>query len=208
MNKTILKTLSIFLLTVFISCSTKKALSQDIKSDGVLIVGKTNHYGLNDKSLKILNLDGSDYIDIYINEDGEILKSNTDSLKIRAFFPDYNIIIFDSKKTDNDYKVFVNEKWKKIKSGNNLSFVLWEDFIEQIYLGLTNQSPLYSEKNTKSKIIENYKNYYYEVLTRDEEWLKVRCWIDCEGCPQGEIIEGWIKWRKKQKLLVELYYIC
>ena len=203
----IMRTLIIIFCFSFIGCNSKQALYQDIKSKGVLIAGSTDQYELKN-SIQILNNDESEFATIYRNNEGEIIKSITDSLKIRAFYPDYSIVIFDSKKSEEGYEIFVNGDWKKIKPNNNLSFVLWENFIEQIYLGLKLENPLRVKKSDTSKIIRGYEDLYYEVLERDGDWIKVRCWKDCEGCPKGKIIEGWIKWKNDQKLLVNLYYIC
>lgn len=203
----IIRILIIVLGFSFIGCNSRQALSQEIKSKGVLIAGDTDQYELK-SPIEVLDKDGKTFITIKKSENGEIVKSIKDSLEIRAFYPDYSIIIFDSKQTGDGYEVFINGSWRKLKSNKELNFLSWENFIEKIYLGLTSESPLHVIKDDTSKIIEGYKELYYEVIERDGDWLKVRCWEDCEGCPQGRIIEGWVRWRNKEQLLVDLYYIC
>jgi hypothetical protein len=57
-------------------------------------------------------------------------------------------------------------------------------------------------------IYMDYSEAGFVVLERENDWIKVACNIDCEGCPNGELVTGWVRWRKGNELLVELYYVC
>ena len=32
--------------------------------------------------------------------------------------------------------------------------------------------------------------------------------INCDGCPNGKIMSGWTRWKKDNKLVVKLFYVC
>lgn len=136
--------------------------------------------------------------------------NNEPDISIRSFDDGFDspLMVFDAKQTGETYQVFVNGEWRLINYAKPLVFKKWGDFISDIYVKLTQSSPLRLAKDDSSEIVEKYNQYHYEVVQVDGDWLKVRCWLDCEGCPDGQIVEGWVKWRDNQKLLVDLYYLC
>lgn len=206
------ETFLIFICIIFCSlysCNSqpKKSLN-DIKTEGVLIAGSITHYRL-EEDIKIVNNDNTIYTTISRKENQEIvLRPQVKKIEIRAFYPDYDIIIFDADKKENEYLVYVGSEVKRIVSYSGLTYMNWEDFISGIYLGLTDESPLKTLKDDNSETIKDYKLYSYEVTSVEGDWLKVRCLKDCEGCPSGTMVEGWVKWRNKNQLLVELFYLC
>lgn len=203
------KHLIYFVLAIgFLDCKTESSKAQDIiKSDGVLIVGSSSQYYLSGP-VKVLNDDNSVFVKFYRDKNEQIVTDSDDSILIRAYYPDYDIIIFDANQKEDNYQVFINDKWKKIERSQNFTYKKWEEFISKIYVGITDKSPLRTSKDVRAEIIENHQEYYYEVINVEGDWLQVQCWTDCEGCPEDKVIKGWVRWKEKNRLLIELYYIC
>lgn len=136
--------------------------------------------------------------------------NNTPPIAIRSFDNGYDspLMVFDAKKLGEKYQVFVNGEWKGIKYPEPLVYKKWSEFILTVSVGITPVSPLRTTKGNSSEIIDDYEKYSYKVIKLDGDWLQVQCWSDCEGCPEGKIIQGWVKWKDGDRLLIELYYIC
>jgi hypothetical protein len=173
----------------------------------VLIAGSTTHYETPD-TVKVLNKNNSLYLNIYKDENHKMIHPQIDSIAIRAFYPDYDIVIFDANKKANFYQIFINGQEKKINFSEGLKYLDWNEFIGKVYVGVTQKSPLKVSKDKNADVVQNFKQYYYEVIDVKGDWIKVQCWKDCGGCPVDKKIEGWVKWRDENKLLLDLYYIC
>jgi hypothetical protein len=190
-------------------CNSNKQ-SLPIFGEGVIAnLTKQGNFSF-DNNIIIYNNDYTTYAKICRNKKGEITVLGVKNISIRAFFPDYEIIIFDAvKKENNVYKVYINGLWKLIKIQDGFQFYNWNDFIMHSYIELKKQTPLKKEPKNDSKTISNFDKYSYEVMEVKGEWVKLKCFYDCEGCPEtGEKIIGWVKWRDKNKILVKLFYIC
>ena len=131
-------------------------------------------------------------------------------LKIRDFDPEYDMMYFDCKGVNNGkYLVIVNDSIKLIDSSS--TFVVFQTIQEHIlssYISLTEKSPLRKINSDTSSIIDNYLNYWYIPIKIKDDWLKVKCFKDCEGCPESGVFEGWVRWKNNGELLIELFYSC
>lgn len=133
-------------------------------------------------------------------------------ISIRAYFPDYNIIFFDSYKPSNGiYEVLVNgdKKFIKIKEGITL-FEEWETHLKSVFLLTNKENPLRDQPNEYSNLLleYNYDEFNFEVVEIKDDWIKVHCNVNCEGCPSGVEVSGWLRWKKDNQLLLKLYYVC
>ena len=82
--------------------------------------------------------------------------------------------------------------------------------LQQVYLTTTAQNPLRRRTSNRSKQvpIEDYGAISFKPIVISGKWVKVQCLMECEGCPDEQMIEGWLQWRNNKQLLVELYYAC
>jgi hypothetical protein len=145
----------------------------------------------------------------------DIREHNTKELQMQlnayVFEPDYSLLIFECiDTTSTDYIVKVNNSEKSIP--RKQLFVKFETVQEHLlnnYIVLGKENPLRENPYPSSPIIINYVEYFYEAVEVSGNWLKLRCFFDCEGCPDGESIEGWVKWKDDSgKIIVEIFYVC
>ncbi|MDR0970990.1 MAG: hypothetical protein LBM25_01220 [Bacteroidales bacterium] len=140
------------------------------------------------------------------------IKITPDSgLSIREYYPDYNIIIFESNGLfSNKYEILINNSIYYIEPNQYITFQSWEEHIKNVFVSTNKKNPLRNSPYEESKIIENldYDRTNFIVLDVCENWIRVQCDIDCEGCPDNKIVNGWIKWKDNDNLLVKLYYAC
>ena len=223
----------LILILFFFQACRSSATDNRVFSPGVITVNDSF------KNLSILNEDGTLYLKIIRDKNGEIKsvysndKENGSILKsikhhypfyyakhkkygvplpnisIRAFYPDYDIIVLDAFKYKSGYKVFVNGFWKYVKLSPNVSYKTWVNhLIKDIYVVADIKNPVYEKNNLKSRIITSENIYSYKVVRVEGEWIEVECLKECEGCPQNRIQRGWMKWKQGNNILIDLYYSC
>jgi hypothetical protein len=174
---------------------------------------------LSNDTLAIHNLDGKIFASlsknlVVENNTYDLMETSTKVLnkllKIRDFDPEYDMMYFDCKGVNNGkYLVIVNDSIKLIDSSS--TFVVFQTIQEHIlssYISLTEKSPLRKINSDTSSIIDNYLNYWYIPIKIKDDWLKVKCFKDCEGCPESGVFEGWVRWKNNGELLIELFYSC
>jgi hypothetical protein len=211
-----------------------KAQNGEIISKGVLYFKENTLFVLPD-SISIFNKNGSlsikllkqnDILNIHYFENHINFKNNEylkkiypyyyfDNLKynapipniiIRAYYPDYGVFVIDANKSNNnEYMVFINGQWKVLKE-NNLIFKKWEEFLKDILIKLPDNINLHYQKNINSKKIKIQRDLSFRVLEVEGDWIKIECNQNCEECSKKT--KGWVKWRKGNKLIVYLYYVC
>jgi hypothetical protein len=149
------------------------------------------------------------------NEEYDIKEHNTKELKSKlgafVFEPDYDLLIFECTDILPDrYIVKVNNESKEIPIGQkHITYETVQQHILNNYIVLSKKSPLRNQPSDDSHVIENYRQNSYLPIKIEGDWLKVKCNMDCEGCFDGKLIEGWVKWRDcSGKLLIRIYYRC
>lgn len=138
----------------------------------------------------------------------EELKSK---LKVFVFEPDYDLLIFECVEVLPDkYIVLANNGLKEIPIDQKyIKFETEQQHILNNFIILKSAKFLKSKPSCKSEDIPHHEDNTYLPIEIKGDWLKVKCFLDCEGCFNSEEIEGWIKWRnRKKKLLVEVLYVC
>ena len=222
------------LLIIIIVLIAQESIAQNSKMLGSGIVFLKSDF----KQLKVLNSNGTVYLKLFTNKGGELITEYVFSIQpneiettakmyypyyylahikygtpfpklaIRAFFPDYNIAVFDAVKLKRGYNVFINGSWKYIDLGKSIDYKDWNLFIKQVFVKVDKKYPLYKEDNAKSALVSTCEDYSYKVLEVKGDWIKVTCYNECEGCPKGKILSGWIRWKERDSILLELFYSC
>lgn len=227
----------ILLICIIFSLQSVSAQNGLIISKGVLYSKKESIFTLpdslsilnNDESINVKLLKQSDSIKIQYSVNPPELKNNQYLKKIypfyyyenskynapipniitRAYYPDYAVFVIDANKiNDEKYEVFVNGEWKKIKRNDNLTYKEWKDFVKDLLIKLPDNVDLYSLNNFKSKKIKTKKDLSYKVIEVNGDWIKIECNKNCDNCGKRQKIKGWVKWKKGNKLLVSLFYVC
>lgn len=213
-----MKNLILYILVSFFSLNL---FCQPKEVKGVIVVNLMEIY-LSNSSLDIYGKDGAVKCMItkkrglvIDNKAYNIREFNTDSLKrilkVRAFEPDYDILIFDcSGKSEKYYEVSINEQKLYIPIENSsVKFETLSEHILNHYVVLSELSPLRLEPKVNASIIKDYMESSYIPVEIQGEWLKVKCFKDCEGCFYDIDFEGWVKWVDSNgNLLIKIYYVC
>jgi hypothetical protein len=127
--------------------------------------------------------------------------------------PDYFVLVFDcTKSTDKYYHVVVDQKTNEIglikKVDSLFKFETVSTYVsEWTTLGLDFdrlQNPLRQEPSDNAAVILNedtkkYKIWRAEKIEMKGDWLKVKT---------KDKKEGWIRWRRDDKIIIQLYFAC
>ncbi|MCB9334930.1 MAG: hypothetical protein H6586_02200 [Flavobacteriales bacterium] len=161
--------------------------------------------------------DGSHYESFYTNEN---LNNKWKGDKIFPFFykPDYGLYHFIClEKSNNYYKILINDSSiAYLPNDTNFYFKTWDSMItNSTFERVSRENHIYTESNTKSQIINNPCEFdklkVEDIIEKNGEyWAYIWFSIDCETYPEkeGKEIYGWVKWRTKNKLLVEILLLC
>jgi len=201
----------------------KERFSREIgDSKGVIVL--TDEYGEAD-TISIYNRDGSPWYEFsYYDEDAfdELEGLNTD-FKPFAFHPDYFLLALRVVgEDDRNYEVVVNEesdlrKYVR-KDDKNLAY---EDFGQHILSTFAvdfdpAKNPLRSEPGGEPVKTEASGIRMFKAEKIEGDWLEVS-WApsgDSNGTGTSNVADaesrpiGWVRWREKNKFLLELFYIA
>jgi hypothetical protein len=194
--------------------------NRSIRGDGVLSNILDEEFGFRGLKLpgglEIANLDDTLYATLYVeNKSHELYfvrKNKRFIPKVRAFFPEYDVLVMDAKRgSGGSFLVFIDGAWRKVTS-NQLFFHKWDDFLLKFSTFIPfSQEPfvLYRKKGgARGVVIDSAESYSFVFKKIDGDWAYVACDVDCEGCPDGAAVEGWIKWKHIDQLMVDLRYVC
>ncbi len=177
-------------------------------SIGVIVL--TEKITKND-TIKIYNKDGSlwhMFTYYYDDSDGKYDFYN-EEFRPFSFHPDYFLLAL--KVTDDvgdSYRVVVNESegLKKFlrKTNHSLKFQTWEEHILSLFsVGFNyDKNIIKTSPNNESESIKYDSDEFYHPSQIKGKWLQVK-WGS-----EGSWNYGWIKWREKEKLLIELFYFA
>lgn len=199
-------------------------LTDQIRGEGVLVM-KSEPEGLSSEdTLSVYNSDNSSYVSwCYENNYFKVKSDNYNLLEIttevltdyninpRAFYPEYQIIHFEVvEENEKYYEVILNAKnntVKRIPKSSNWKYYTWEEYLKTVYVMYGGDNPLKAEPKEESNIIYKFNDYFFKVVKIKGDWAKIQCNDDCKECDKGNL-EGWIKWKDGNKLLVSLGIIC
>lgn len=178
--------------------------------DGILII-KADSVFLAKYTMDILNEDGSLYGQIVTSDQEE---PNLTKLKgnIRAYYQDYYVIHFDAvKKNDSIFCVRIGNEMKIIRSNDFLVFLSWPAYIMKFYCTTDSSNPLRTSPEDAAAVVkvDDYSELSFTCSEVKGDWVKVKCFAACEGCPENNTsIAGWIRWRKNGVLILKQHYAC
>lgn len=183
----------------------KEVTLWDINNTIGVIILKDN-YSETD-TVRLFNNDGSlwyKFTYFYDDSDGKFDYSN-DDFQPFAFNPDNFVLALKTISVNEDeYYVVVNEITglrKKIKMTNYFQLLTWEQYVLKAFsIGFNqNDNIIFTEPSVTSKKIPYKVNSYYYPVKVENEWLKIK-WSG-----ENELNYGWIRWKEKNRLLIEIY---
>lgn len=159
--------------------------------------------------LIIFNLDDSEYEVFKLLDDSYTMMYNTTNIIARRFVPNHDFlkIFFDCNQFYEDDEfifIHINKEIKKIKKNQyDFTFQVWPEFIENEYIGILLTNPLTVESNGNFYKDLNSVNEIYKVqkIEHDILWLKS---TSTSCCTSNKELNGFVKWKEKNKLLIDL----
>lgn len=200
--------MKIILLLLFISChgNTDKLGQKSNKatnSGQAINLSETNGDEKIENAIGILTTNNKykfgDTIHVY--------QSNGKLLTILKRTDEYQIIALKClAKTAVSYEVQLENGKKGMisKYSKHIKFQTWEEHILSLFsVGFSeNHNPLMDKPSLKSKKLNFDKDEFYHPKRIEGEWLQV----EWDNSSKKEY--GWIRWKNKGRLLVELYYFA
>ena len=201
--------LSLVLLLSFCASGLERQVSATANSLGLIVLSES--YGKKD-FVHIYNKDGSlwhKFSFYYDDSDGKFEYAN-DNFRPFAFHPDYFLLALKCvRKEVGRYEVIVNEETglkKYVKADDpSLRFERWEDHILTVFaVGFNRkENPVLNAPRGRVKKVPTPDVPFHPVEVRGE-WLKIKWEAANKGMRDGL---GWIRWKRGERLLVELFYI-
>jgi hypothetical protein len=177
-----------------------------IRGDGIIDIELlTNEF-------VVFNLDGTIHEKIVFNEGMYLFENGTTEIIARKFIPneDFFSLCFDSNAFDKDEKfgfIYFNGMLKKIElSKYIITYSNWIDYVKSEYIKLRNENLLKVKTSYGDKILEDSINHTYMVKEIiNDELLLITTSTGC--CKSTADIEGLVKWRNGDRLLVDICVI-
>ena len=181
---------------------------------GVIVL--STHYGKN-SFVRIYNADRSlwyEFTYYYDDSDGKFEYAD-DKFKPFAFHPDYFLLVLKCvRRSQNRFEVVVNEEtgMKKYVNVDDpvLKFETWERHILRHPSIDFNrkENPVLETPAGKVKASDFPKEVLFEAVEIKGEWLKIR-WTRAEEQARKNKQNdfGWIRWKKDDALLIDIFYL-
>ncbi len=183
----------------------------DIENSPGLIRIEDDFYE-NNKTIRIYNQDGSVWYEFkasdYVNKDHKVVYPNENFKPFRYGFHE-SWVYFKCVGDDKTYfHIIVNEGTglkKYVRKDESLfRFVSWEQYILDCFaIKFGQENPL--RKNPKGQLIiediENNITFHAEEIVG--EWIKVRWYEKNNNNNLSKF--GWVKWKNKNKIVVQLF---
>jgi len=199
------------------------------KSIGILSFD--NSKTLEEKHFKILNKDETIFMKVSFSKENIVIdnsiynlydyEGNDNFQKIYnfnpfSFYPETGEIIhFEVLEiTEKYYKIKINDNsfdYKLINKNEEIfKFKEWKTFIQDSFVyPKNNLIHIKPSENSHHINIELSEDSFKVVEFLDDNWLKIMCFKECNGCKDFEKKFYFIKWRKANgKLLIDFNYLC
>lgn len=158
-------------------------------------------FKVNDR-LNIYNEDDSEFGFIVLNEDLTFFTLQMPKkLVARKVIPEHDFATFDfDAEEENTHKeylfIYANGERRKVKKAEiSYTYLSWEEYIKTRPITLISCNPL---KNAPKGMI-------FEVTTLEGERINIRSSQECAAeDTEFKVVEGWVKWRKGDTLMVDL----
>ena len=152
----------------------------------------------NDESIKSINIKN--------------LEKQQKWLAPEVLWIDYNYFVFRCKSQTNDaFEVIVNNEtgttlW--LKKSKSTVFKTWENYMKGMFMikrvetSIANDIRRKADDNAEENIFTGEE--CFQVKSMKGDWIEISTGESCEE--DGSILDsGWIKWRDKNKLLIEYF---
>lgn len=185
-----------------ISCYTDKK----IRGSGIVDIQLLNN------KFTILNLDDSVFDEFYFASNDYTIKNNLREITARKVIlnQDFFSLEFDCNETNEKEDficIYLNEELKKIKKSNySLNYSKWDDYVKNSYVKILKDNLLIVKTDYGEKALSESMNYVYQVeaLSENNLFLKTTS-TGCCKCEKN--IEGNVKWKKNNELLINICVI-
>lgn len=213
MNKIIFSIFIISILTM--GCASTSIVATKAEQNGILatslgILTLNDEVFRKEDTIKLFNNDGSVWykFSFYYDDSDGVYDFHNENFQPYAFHPDYFVLaLLVVKQTDDSYIVIVNQKdslTKVLPKADYLRFCSWPDFITTKVFAIrpNEKSNVVLSDTVKGSILElNLNKTILHPVLIQGDWLKVK-WKVAENWSYG-----WIRWRKKGELLINLSMI-
>lgn len=182
---------------------------------GLLITDEEKRYKPG-STITIFNQDGSVWFKFTFPDqtNNEVIKLYKENLRPFRLMPNEYWVVFNCVGQNRDYyKVVVNEdtKLKKFvkKENSFFNFITWEQYILDSFAVKFNwkKNPLRKKINGESFDIEMSRRLTFHTEEIKGEWLKIR-WYDTDDKEKKQPRFGWIKWKKDNKIIVQIFEVA
>jgi hypothetical protein len=208
----------IFIFFIFqYSCSQKNEIEINLNNSLYKDSIKSENQVTIDSTIGVLiyEFNNNDSIINFYDDDKKLWYSfrinDYDNDKIRPFamkIDNFLLIFRCIKKEKCWYKIIVNEEKRIAKyvrdNDSCFEFQDWEKHIKDVIISFdsrTNPLREYPSSNSKEIKLDTGEFMIFRGDSINGEWLRI---YDIHN--DGNNIGGWIKWRDKTKLLIELFY--
>lgn len=185
-----------------ISCYTDR----EIRGNGIVNIQLLNN------KFTVLNLNGTTFEEFYFNNDSYKMKNNLEKIIARKVIlnQDFFSLEFDCNEIIEDEEfiyIYLNSELKKIKKSNYLTnYSTWDDYVKNSYVKILKDNLLIVKTDYGEKALIDSVNHIYEVETLLEDSLFLKT-TSTGCCKRTENIEGVVKWKKNNELLVDICII-
>ncbi len=201
--------LSLILLLSFCASGVEGQVSTTSNSLGLIVLSRSYS---NKAFIHIYNADGSlwhRFTFYYDDSDGKLEYAN-ENFRPFAFHPDYFLLALKCvRKETGRYEVIVNEETglkKYVKADDpSLRFETWGGHILKVFaVGFNRkENPVLNAPQGRVKKVAIPDVPFHPVEVRGE-WLKIKWEAANKGARNDS---GWIRWKRGERLLVELFYV-
>lgn len=189
----------------------ESAIIASAELDSVLILYSDSIYKLGG-SFTVYNADNSVFASIVSDGKEEPAADKELNKNILTYFPFYFAIHFKAASMgDSSYTVMVGDKYKIIRKGQYTQLLSWPQYILKYLCAADKDNPLRKSPDDNSPEIKNlaYDELSFKAIEIKGDWINVRCFFECEGCPESnKKLSGWIRWRKEGEIIIHNYYGC
>jgi len=190
--------------------STSSELTKSTIDGSIGVVSVTDN--ITDKdTIKLFNKDGElwyKFSFFYDDSDGKF-DYPKDNFKPLAFHPDNFLLILEVSDTSrNRYEVLVNQKNNLRKYlEKNQDFLLFQSWEEHILSVPSvsfdeNTNPILEKPSGNTVDIRSEKGEFFQPVEIKGDWLRIKWGLNSNWK------YGWIRWKKDDKLQIELFYLA
>ena len=199
----------VFLILISLSSSTQVSAQRDSigNSIGLIVLNKSHS---RDRYIEFFNDDGSLWYRFsfyYDDSDGKFDYANNE-FRPFAFHPDYFVLALKCiKKDSSGYQVIVNEEKRLLKymrvGDTTISFEGWKTHLLNAFSVDFDSHRNQPRLRPHGPVINvDARDRIFRPVRIKGDWLKVK-W---RSLGRKKYLYSWIRWRRAESLLVELFY--